>query len=65
MAGSGRQKGKAEQLEDTPSDPASELQKAMVNGKPKMNGTVGKVDNSIGKKENIFLFIPNVIGRSI
>jgi hypothetical protein len=36
----------------------------MINGKPKTNGTVDKVGDSIEKKENIFLFIPNIIGQS-
>lgn len=29
-----------------------------------MNGTVGKINQIIEKEENIFLFIPNVIGQS-
>lgn len=62
MGGNGRQRGKAEKLQETLSDRATELPEVMVNGKPKMNGTVGTVDHSIEKKENIFLFIPNIIG---
>jgi hypothetical protein len=43
---------------------APELQEALLNGKANMNGTVGKIENRVEKEENIFLFIPNVIGRS-
>ena len=65
MGATGRQKGKVnKQAQETLSDPAAELEEVMANGKPKMNGTVGKMDERIEKEENIFLFVPNVIGRS-
>jgi hypothetical protein len=66
MGVSARQRGKADKLQETLSDRASEPQEGegMLNGKPKTNGTVGKVGASIQKKENIFLFIPNIIGQS-
>jgi hypothetical protein len=62
MGGTGRQKGKAQQLQETPPEQGSEAQKGLMNGKPKMNGSATKIDHSIEKEENIFLFIPNVIG---
>ena len=36
---------------------------ALANGQAKMNGTVEKVHKQVYKQENIFLFIPNIIGR--
>lgn len=62
MAGNGRQRGKAKQLQETLSEQGSELQEAVVNGKPKMNGSTGIFEQSVEAKENIFLFIPNIIG---
>jgi hypothetical protein len=63
MGGTGRQKGKAQQLQETHPEQESERQKVLMNGKPKMNGSAGKIDHGIEKEENIFLFIPNVIGQ--
>lgn len=37
---------------------------ALANGAAKMNGVAAKVDEKIGETENIFLFIPNIIGQS-
>lgn len=36
---------------------------ALANGRAKLNGTVNKVDKAIYKQENIFVFIPNIIGE--
>lgn len=63
MGGTGRQRGKGnKQAQAHLSNQATELEEVMANGKPKMNGTVGKTNDRIEIKENIFLFIPNVIG---
>ncbi|KAF7509795.1 hypothetical protein GJ744_007490 [Endocarpon pusillum] len=65
MGATGRRGGKAnKQAQETLPDQVAELEEVMANGKPKMNGTVGKIDERIEKEENIFLFIPNVIGYS-
>ena len=64
MDGSGQRRGKAEHLRKTLSSETPGLQKVGVNGKPKINGTVGKIGHMIERQENIFLFIPNVIGQS-
>jgi hypothetical protein len=34
-----------------------------ANGHAKLNGTIEKVEKTTYKQENIFLFIPNIIGR--
>ena len=34
----------------------------LANGSAKSNGTIGKVKKGAYKQENIFLFIPNLIG---
>lgn len=57
MAGNGRQRGKAKQLQETLSEQGSELQEAAV------NGPAGLFEQSVQAKENVFLFIPNIIGR--
>ena len=36
----------------------------MANGQPKMNGALDEVGNETEKEENIFLFVPNLIGLS-
>jgi hypothetical protein len=64
MGGTGRRKGKTEQLQGALSESASELQEAMVNGDEKLNGKLEKIHTGIEKQENIFLFIPNLIGKS-
>jgi hypothetical protein len=65
MGGTARQRGKGHQLQATLGEQASELkEELLVNGSAKMNGTVDKIDRIFEKQENIFLFIPNVIGRS-
>ena len=61
MGVTGRRKGKAEEPQEVVSEPESNLQQVVVNGEAKVNGMVGKLHQSI-EKENIFLFIPNVIG---
>jgi hypothetical protein len=35
----------------------------LSNGHTKPNGTIAKVEKTIYKQENIFVFIPNLIGR--
>jgi CDP-diacylglycerol--inositol 3-phosphatidyltransferase len=35
----------------------------LANGHAKLNGTIEKVEKEIYKQENIFIFIPNIIGR--
>ena len=35
----------------------------LSNGHAKPNGTIAKVGKTIYKQENIFVFIPNLIGR--
>ena len=53
-----------EQAQEILSEPTSKFQEAVVNGHAKINGAVGKIHHDIEKQENIFLFIPNVIGTS-
>jgi hypothetical protein len=36
----------------------------LANGHAKMNGAVKKIESETPKQENIFLFIPNIIGMS-
>ena len=36
---------------------------ALANGQAKLNGTIEKVEKTIYKQENIFVFIPNIIGK--
>jgi len=38
------------------------LAKANGHAQKKMNGTVGLIESDIYEEENIFLFIPNIIG---
>ena len=33
-----------------------------ASGRPKMNGALEKMESEIQKEENIFLFVPNLIG---
>jgi hypothetical protein len=35
----------------------------LTNGHAKLNGTIARVEKTIYKQENIFVFIPNLIGR--
>jgi hypothetical protein len=35
----------------------------LANGHAKLNGTIEKVEKEVYKQENIFIFIPNIIGR--
>ena len=36
---------------------------ALANGHAKMNGAIEQVEMKLQKQENIFLFIPNIIGK--
>ncbi|KKY14901.1 putative cdp-diacylglycerol-inositol 3-phosphatidyltransferase pis [Phaeomoniella chlamydospora] len=47
------------QLKDAPNDTNGQ---ALANGAAKMNGALKEADAKIEKTENIFLFIPNIIG---
>ena len=40
----------------------SGMQDLLANGHAKVNGTVAKLGKGDQKQENIFLFIPNIIG---
>jgi hypothetical protein len=62
MGATGRQRRKVEQIQEILTEPVPGTQEVLANGKAKMNGTVDKIDKSVEKEENIFLFIPNVIG---
>jgi hypothetical protein len=63
MGATGRQRGKVEQIQEILTEPVPGTQEVLANGKAKMNGMgVDKIDKSMEKDENIFLFIPNVIG---
>lgn len=65
MGATGRRGGKAnKQAQETLPDQVAGLEEVLANGRPQMNGTVGKIDERIEREENIFLFIPNVIGWS-
>jgi hypothetical protein len=44
-------------------DPAASGE-ILANSHAKLNGTIEKVKNEIYKQENIFIFVPNIIGRS-
>lgn len=35
----------------------------LTNGHAKLNGTIARVEKTIYKQENIFVFVPNLIGR--
>jgi len=35
----------------------------LANGHAKLNGTIARAEKTIYKQENIFVFIPNLIGR--
>jgi hypothetical protein len=35
----------------------------LPNGHAKLNGTIEKAEKEVYKQENIFIFIPNIIGR--
>ena len=35
----------------------------LTNGHAKLNGTIAKAEKTTYKQENIFVFIPNLIGR--
>lgn len=37
----------------------------LVNGHAKMNGVIDKLDMELQRQENIFLFVPNIIGKFI
>lgn len=65
MHGTGRQRRKDELLQEPLVQKTSEMGDNPVNGKRKMNGAIVKVDDASNEKdENIFLFIPNIIGLS-
>lgn len=38
---------------------------ALTNGQARLNGTIEKGEAAIYKQENIFIFIPNIIGKHI
>jgi hypothetical protein len=44
-------------------DPAASGE-ILANGYAKLNGTIKKVEKEMYKQENIFIFVPNIIGRS-
>lgn len=53
-----------EQAQGALSEPPPQVHEALLNGHAKINGAVGKIHHDIEKQENIFLFIPNIIGAS-
>jgi hypothetical protein len=62
MGGTGGQRREVKQSPDIFSKPKNVAQEVLGNGTTKMNGSISKMDQRIEKEENIFLFIPNVIG---
>lgn len=45
----------------TETDPAMSSE-ILANGHAKLNGSIVKVEKEIYKQENIFIFVPNIIG---
>lgn len=62
MVETGQKRRKGGQIQETLSDKAAELRDGLINSKAKVNGTIRDVNHKLEKEENIFLFIPNIIG---
>ena len=63
MGRRGKVKDKVEAATEAVSDIASQAQEVLENGAAKMNGSLNKtIDHLSETQENIFLFIPNIIG---
>lgn len=62
MGRRGKERDKVEVVSETLAEVSSRAQEVLENGAAKMNGSLDAIAPIVEKQENIFLFIPNIIG---